>query len=147
MCDRGAMSPISCCQRRGKQNPIIFVALVPLHFIHTPAVHGHLSLTPTLSPFLSPFEVAHVWLRRAALRVATGCTTLSSTSRAETGVALCGPGALRGGQPRHVGPNEPYCVCNRLQDHWSRNAGCEAWLGMAEEVFSSYHRICALYAI
>lgn len=104
MCEREGMSPVSCCQRMEKQNPIIFVNLVLLHLIHTPAMHSLLSLTPTLSNFLSPFEVAHVWLHWVMLRSETDCTTLSSTSCTETSVALHGPGAFRGGQPRHEAP-------------------------------------------
>lgn len=88
MCEREWMSPISCCQ-----NPIILVTVIPLHFIHTPVMHCHLSLTPTLSRFLYPFEVACVWLPWATLHFETDCTMLSSTSHAETWVALCRPRA------------------------------------------------------
>lgn len=32
----------------------------------------------------------------------------------------------------HAAPGRPYCVCNRLQKYWSRNARCESWLGMVK---------------
>lgn len=138
MCVREGTFPIpTCCQSMGKQNPIISVALVPLHFIYTPAVRGHLSLTPAYSHFLSLFEAAHVWPHHTALHLGTDCTKFSSTSHAEIYVALCRPGnqggecAFIGVQFRHAAPDKTYGIRNRLQDHWFRNARCEACPEMA----------------
>lgn len=149
VCKRGRMCPLSCCQSMGKQNPIISAALVPLHFIRTAAVHGHLLPTPACFLFLPLFEVAHVWPHCTAPHLGTDCTTLSSTSHSEMCGALHrsqkqgGKYTFIGGQHRHAAPGRPYCVCKRLQDHWSRNARREAWLGMAK-MFLWYLKICAL---
>lgn len=138
VCARGNMFPIpTCCQSMGKQNLIISVALVPLHFIYTSTVHGHLSLTPAYSHFLSLFEAAHVWPHHTALHLGSDCTKFCSTIHAEIYVALCRPGdqggecAFIGVQFRHAAPDKTYHTCIRLQDHWVRNVRCGAWPEMA----------------
>lgn len=138
VCARRNMFPIpTCCQSMGKQNLIISVALVPLHFIYTSTVHGHLSLTPAYSHFLSLFEAAHVWPHHTALHLGSDCTKFCSTIHAEIYVALCRPGdqggecAFIGVQFRHAAPDKTYHTCIRLQDHWVRNVRCGAWPEMA----------------
>lgn len=108
---------------------------------------------PCLLPFSSPLWGCTCVTTLHSTTFGPDCTTLYRTSHSEMCGALHrsqeqgGKYTFIGGQLMHAAPGRPYCVCNRLQDHWGRNARCDAWLGMVKEMFLWYLRICSLQAI
>lgn len=130
------MSPIGGWQSTGRTKiPPLLLSL----FLSTSST-PHLALTPSLSRFLSPLEAALTWLRWVGPAFGNQLYNVVQHKPCRNTECLCvDPVSPWGGQPRPAAPDKSYCLCNRLQDHWSRNTGCEAWLWMAKQMFSSYH--------